>query len=868
MQRFPSRALLLLVPFILTLSARVNAQTAIDKAIAAEFPSHDSQLLRVQQRGNGIAAATAALARDPDAVDTLALLLAQEQIDDAIVVAERIVAAHPDRLLPALKLVARESYRFRDKPRGQPEALARIARNARQRLAELPREEAARAARQIIMFEPRQPGAPRANAYEESLNEFIRDYAGTEEAVLTEVDRLTRGRVSWAQIDSLVAFARARPGTTPGAKALFDAGSQLGVNIPVTGVEPRGSDPTDRFMRVLGIVKELESGAYPRSEWVDRAPELVTGFFASNPAIAPANVEQLAAEYVAFARTHFDPKDPDLGGSRVAYLLTNKLADLYKSQGDPTPHVEGALDRLAEETAQAAFVYMKASYYLYSSINVPGQRAAMRTKAMEVLRKLSEAGTDLSHRKALATLAYLEFEDRNYRGALEHFTQYVRKYPSSPYAWIAALRIGASQAGLDDWKAATAAYRTASARYDTIPLARMLGHEYAARSLEALDDFTGALGERDAALRGWDPAYAPYSGRDLTLASWPNPSEIPPVAVEPAPAMTAEALGERAAQLRTSLAHPSGPLLERGRRLLQQDRRGEAVDTLARLLKQYPRSPFANEARSLSHHAQLEIALIAANVEAAAPQPSAALTQLTTLIGEPYDDAVCVAGIARATLLTRDRVEEARGVMQDTLARCRTRGARIGRATAAGLEADAIAVRNAVFRPLGGGVYDGKGWNAFSWPLAPPPFLLVAGTIRVKTADGKEIDAVLRDPFPGIDNVVFVSSEQIHLLTVVMTALGGNKRFVPASVMATPNQPAGAALDVLAFWNQFFPARGGHWGGWEFEAYPRIGAIEFLDAARTRAAVPVTIGYSGATVVLEKRNGVWQTVELTNQWIT
>jgi hypothetical protein len=138
----------------------------------------------------------------------------------------------------------------------------------------------------------------------------------------------------------------------------------------------------------------------------------------------------------------------------------------------------------------------------------------------------------------------------------------------------------------------------------------------------------------------------------------------------------------------------------------------------------------------------------------------------------------------------------------------------------------------------------------------------------VRMPDGTATEVTLRDPFPGLDNVVIVSSTQIHLLNGVITALGGTKRFVPASVMSTPNQPAGAALDVLAFWKQFFPVIPGHWGGWELQAFPRIGSITFLDEARTKAAVPVTIGYSGATVVLEKRDGTWHMVELTNQWIT
>ena len=60
----------------------------------------------------------------------------------------------------------------------------------------------------------------------------------------------------------------------------------------------------------------------------------------------------------------------------------------------------------------------------------------------------------------------------------------------------------------------------------------------------------------------------------------------------------------------------------------------------------------------------------------------------------------------------------------------------------------------------------------------------------------------------------------------------------------------------------------GHWGGWVFHTYPIITRIEFIDAGRTRAAVSVTVGYSGATVQMEKRDGRWIAKELTNFWIT
>jgi hypothetical protein len=86
--------------------------------------------------------------------------------------------------------------------------------------------------------------------------------------------------------------------------------------------------------------------------------------------------------------------------------------------------------------------------------------------------------------------------------------------------------------------------------------------------------------------------------------------------------------------------------------------------------------------------------------------------------------------------------------------------------------------------------------------------------------------------------------------------------------METPNQPAGRAVDVRAYWNRFFPMRQGHWSGWVFETYPIIRDVTFQNAERTRAAVRVEVGYSGGTVILEKQQGIWRAVELVNLWIT
>src|SRR5262249_24565749 len=102
----------------------------------------------------------------------------------------------------------------------------------------------------------------------------------------------------------------------------------------------------------------------------------------------------------------------------------------------------------------------------------------------------------------------------------------------------------------------------------------------------------------------------------------------------------------------------------------------------------------------------------------------------------------------------------------------------------------------------------------------------------------------------------------------MLTTLGGSKTRPWDNPLDVPNRPIRTSMSILQFWNQFFPARGGHWGGWVLETYPIIDEVAFTDAAHTRAEVKVTIGYAGCTVVLEKKNGVWKALELTNGWVT
>jgi len=140
--------------------------------------------------------------------------------------------------------------------------------------------------------------------------------------------------------------------------------------------------------------------------------------------------------------------------------------------------------------------------------------------------------------------------------------------------------------------------------------------------------------------------------------------------------------------------------------------------------------------------------------------------------------------------------------------------------------------------------------------------------VSVKLAGSDVTTHTIVQRFPGLPNVLQLRASDISLLERIVTSLGGTKRRAPQQIMETPNQPVGDSKRIVDFWNQFFPARPGHWGGWVLETYPVITRIEFLDAARTKASAFVTVGYSGATVVLEKIDGKWKAVRLTNQWIT
>jgi tetratricopeptide (TPR) repeat protein len=801
-------------------------------------------------------------------VETVRLSVQARNIDRMLDALRSIVDTQPQRMAAAFEALGEARFQFRgndEATRRNAERMRQIVADARTRLPDLPREEAARAERQFVPIDA-ELSLDRQRTWSTGIARVVEQYRGTEAAVLAELDLIGSGGVSQQMLDRLDAFIEQHPGTTAAAKALYQKGFQWHTVNAIGTLEPRGADPTPRLRRVLAIVKELESGRYPPSEWVDKAPSLVIGFFAPSDAkIAPENIDVMLAGYQEFARSHFTIDDEQPMGNGIGYVITSKMGDLFEKKGDRIAGVERVLDELERDAPDPAAVrYLRAVFQMQAAARPSADREALTARARQDLTALAGEGRELYHRKALATLAALEFELEEFAAAREAFRRYVTSYPQGGWAWVAALRIGQCEERLGNPQAAAAAYLAAADRYADTPIARVLGHEYAARAYEAAGVFDKALASHQRALDGWDNTFGLRYTTYIRRSPKPGDPFVPSTDLAE---VTKESLAPRIAQLKTSLGAPGGVPLERGRSLLVDGRHQEAAAELERMIAEHPRSPLAPAARALAHRARLERALQLADVDQPGGNEVEALKEFEALAREPVDFAVTAARIAQASILwKRGEAPDAEKIMKAALTAWHAQ--QRPSVPAAGLETDVAEIRRTVFLPKGGAIYESGRWNAFRWPATAAPFALVNADVRVKLHDGDITRVTLVQTFPGIENALFFDTDQIALLEQIVTRLGGTRRREPRQIMETPNQPVGDSMQILKLWNAFFPARPGHWGGWEIETYPVITEIQFTNAERTKASARVTIGYSGATVELEKEAGTWVAKRLTNQWVT
>jgi hypothetical protein len=151
---------------------------------------------------------------------------------------------------------------------------------------------------------------------------------------------------------------------------------------------------------------------------------------------------------------------------------------------------------------------------------------------------------------------------------------------------------------------------------------------------------------------------------------------------------------------------------------------------------------------------QLETALDLANIERSDGNPATASAQIDELSGQPLDSAIVAARIARASQLwSQGKTEEARDAMTSALGDWIK--AQPHQTPHGDLERDLAAVRNAVFHPLGDGIFAGRPRrNAFTWPPALPRFLLMNPEIAVKLASSDETTVIITSAIPGLPNVI------------------------------------------------------------------------------------------------------------------
>lgn len=292
----------------------------------------------------------------PTSPRTIAWLVRAQRVDEALTMLQMVVDEHPEQMAEAFERFDVLALIRPDANRDYGARARDVLRAAHARLSALPREQQAAAAMAMIPLEHRTQESP--IEYADRLRRFLVTYAGTQAADLVSVDLVTASRLSMATIAALDELVTTHPGTEAAAKALHQKAFNLSRNAHSLGLGTAGSDPTDRFLDVLRIATELESGKYPPSRWVDQAPELVTGFSFFQVKMSPQNAERALFGLTAFARAHFQlANDPDRRESFI-HLLSRSIPEVASQTPDGPAaigRVLGELERAAPDPAMVRF---------------------------------------------------------------------------------------------------------------------------------------------------------------------------------------------------------------------------------------------------------------------------------------------------------------------------------------------------------------------------------------------------------------------------------------------------------------------------------------------------------------------------------
>jgi hypothetical protein len=203
-----NRRLLPVVIWTLAVSSALPAQSPAPSNPLRDFPSGDFQPLQLASRGRNAKLAARRLIDAPEAPETSRLLLGRNRIDDALQSARRSLAGGDVQRTLSVLAVINEGLTSitSDATRDYANTLRTILTPVRSRLTQLPREDAARVARALMGIDNQLERGGSAG-WPARVSAFLREYPGTETALLTEVDAIDDVRVNLpARIDALEQF--------------------------------------------------------------------------------------------------------------------------------------------------------------------------------------------------------------------------------------------------------------------------------------------------------------------------------------------------------------------------------------------------------------------------------------------------------------------------------------------------------------------------------------------------------------------------------------------------------------------------------------------------------------------------------------
>ena len=789
----------------------------------------------------------------PASLQSMVALFDRERQLEAVKAARALLTAPPGEIAQGLNILRDRFHILNDDGTALRPAVIALVAEIKEHVAMLPAKEGAEPAMALIWMEY---SLDRGNedAHKRRLAEFLKKYDGTPAQIhyaISQVQNENRYEASKMRARSYQ-LARQYVGTEYGAHALYDLGFRYAHDAVTRPPQP---DPTARFLEVLAIVKELQSGRFPKSEWVDKAPSLLYDFSVFQPQFAPGNIARMADAFKGFILSEL-ARGADV--PNIGFLMSYRIGRLKNEGENSLPLIESVIADLARSPAGPDYARSaRAAFYLGvlqdNSMNeFPITPARAAAAARESLDLLAKSASPQVRAQALADLASMEFHLGRYREARGLYLQFVQDFSSSDWAWVAALRAAEALEALGDAKGAAAEYEAVAARFNSQPAGAALALVAAADARDASGDFVAAAANYKAALALWGETV----GR-IMIYTAPAEGARPVPKPERFNSLTSDVIAAKLARLSGAVT-PEGALLYEGRRALDNDKPRDAIAPLQRLIKLFPRSREAAEAPTHLRRARFELALVAGSSQSRA-------TELAALARDTSDSIGWAARLAQAAvLLERGRASEAEAMTTSTLAAWHARRP----APPASLDAfdrDAAAIRAVLFTAEGRRVM-GNGWNAFDWPAKPAPYAFVNREFVIKTPDGKESTRGGVFMAPADMRIIFAGTDDIRNLRAILDKIGGTDTREPAAVMETPNQPVGLSAAIGDMWSKLFHVRPGHWGGWVLTTYPYVSKIEFDRDGH--ALAHVTVGYSGGAVEFEKQNGVWVAKRIVNVWIT